>query len=75
MAGINGNWIEKTVPELVDKYRLDRLLYCFRLRKVILDGRHGGLGSVQVLDDLADWIKAEFEEKYHTIECEVRWRD
>jgi hypothetical protein len=70
----NGNYTEKTVQELVDKYRFDRLLDCGKLRKIILDGKHGPFGSVKVLDDLANWIKAGFAKKNHGIECEVRWR-
>jgi hypothetical protein len=72
--GTNGIWTEKTVQELVEKYRLARLLDCRNLRKVVFDGRHGYLGSAKVLDDLADWVKAEFAKKNHSIQCEVRWR-
>jgi hypothetical protein len=52
-----GDWMHTpyTVGQLVEKYRLRKLLGCTQLRKIHWDGRRGNRGSAaQVLRDLAD---------------------
>jgi hypothetical protein len=63
-----------SVEELVEKYRLRRLLDCMYLRKVHLDGKYYTSAPPKVLRDLADWLEAEFASKNHHIKCEVTWR-
>jgi hypothetical protein len=67
-------WRPQTVANLVEKYRLRRLLDCKKLRKICWDGKTNGNGSVQVLQDLAEWVEAEFAAKNHHVECVVTWR-
>jgi hypothetical protein len=64
-----------SVQELLEKYRLRRLLDCENLETVHLDGKdYGYCMAPEVLDHLADWIKAEFASKNREVNCFVTWR-
>ncbi|KAH7091552.1 hypothetical protein FB567DRAFT_546265 [Paraphoma chrysanthemicola] len=65
---------QKKVHELVDKYRLHRLLDCGKLRTIRWDGCRGYGGPLQNLHDLAAWVEAEFAKKNHRIQTFVTWR-
>ncbi|KAH7081246.1 hypothetical protein BKA63DRAFT_530367 [Paraphoma chrysanthemicola] len=73
---INEDFVQshKTVPELVDKYRLLRLLDCGKLRTIRRDGCRGYGGPLTNLHDLAAWVEAEFAKKNHRIQTVVTWR-
>ena len=64
-----------TVSELVTKYRLDRLLYCAKLRKIHWDGCRGYGDPRQNLHDLAAWVEGEFAKGNHHVETLVTWRN
>jgi hypothetical protein len=66
--------IPKTVEQLVEKYRLRRLLDCDKLRNIRWDGQREFGAAVPVLYDLADWVKSEFAKKNQRVECVVTWR-
>jgi hypothetical protein len=63
-----------SVEELVDRYRLRRLLDCENLRTIHLDGKHHFREEPEVLHDIAYWLKAEFAKINRQVECEVTWR-
>jgi hypothetical protein len=63
-----------SVEELLEKYRLRRLLDCENLETVHLDGKDYGYIAPEKLDHLADWIKAEFASKNRQVNCFVTWR-
>lgn len=60
-----------SVSRLVEKYRLRRLLDCNQLRVIHWHGLYMIPESCQVLQNLADWIKAEFECHGRKIRCNV----
>jgi hypothetical protein len=62
-----------TVQQIVSKYRLRRLFDCARLRNIYWAGRTNGVASVQLLQDLADWVEAEFASRNHEVACVVTW--
>lgn len=68
-------WIHKPLPveEFVEYYHLRRLFDCEKLRLVYLDREPRGTGAVDGLQDLAEWIQAEFARPNQTFYCQVTW--
>jgi hypothetical protein len=63
-----------SVEELVDRYRLRRLLDCKNLHTIRLDGKHHFRDEPEVLQDSADWLKEKFAKMNRQVKCEVTWR-
>jgi hypothetical protein len=63
-----------SVDELVDRYRLRRLLDCQNLNTIRLDGKHHWREEPEVLHDLGDWLVAEFQKINRQVKCDVTWR-
>lgn len=62
-----------SIDMLVTKYRLRRLLDCHHLDKVSFRGLHYGHNPEPVLQDLANWVQAEFAKLNRMVECTVSW--
>jgi hypothetical protein len=66
--------LRASVEELVEQYRLRRLLDCENLNTVHLDGKHYGYVPPDKLDELADWIQAAFASNNRQVNCFATWR-
>jgi hypothetical protein len=70
----DSEWPEPhSVGYLVQRYRLRRLLDCKSLRYILWQGADSCRGSIEILQELADWMKVQFAKKNRVVGCSVFW--
>ena len=67
-----------TVKEIVDYYHFERIFGCKNLTKMVWAGRlhfSAGPDTRKVLEDVAEWIRLEFDKRNgQHVEMEISWR-